>query len=100
MKYLGVHASPSRLHVSDWLPLVEKHAQKLDLWQGSSMSIAGRTTLINSSLSNTPIYHMSIYLFPKTIISSTKQIVSGGDSFGSGGGTKKKIPSCQMGKSL
>ena len=26
------------------------------------MSIAGRTTLINSSLSNTFIYHKSIYL--------------------------------------
>lgn len=32
------------------------------------MSIAGRTTLINSSLSNAIIYHMSIYLLPKTTI--------------------------------
>jgi hypothetical protein len=32
------------------------------------MSIAGRTTLINSSLNNTQIYHMSIYLLSKTII--------------------------------
>jgi hypothetical protein len=33
------------------------------------MSIAVRTTLINSSLSNAPIYQMSIYLLPKTIVS-------------------------------
>jgi hypothetical protein len=31
------------------------------------MSSAGRTTLINSSLSNTIVYHMSMYLFPKTV---------------------------------
>jgi len=32
------------------------------------MSIAGKSTLIKSSLSNAPIYQMSIYLLPKTIV--------------------------------
>ena len=32
------------------------------------MSIAGRTTLINSSLTSTFIYHMSTYLLPKTVV--------------------------------
>lgn len=68
IKYLGVPISPSRLHVSDWAPLIEKSAKKKDTWQGSCLSIAGRTTLINASLSNTPIYHMSLFLMPKTII--------------------------------
>ena len=67
IKYLGVPVSPSRLHVADWLPLVDKSAEKLDVWQGSSLSIAGRTTLIRFSLNNAPIYHMSIYLLPKTV---------------------------------
>jgi len=34
IKYLGVPVSPSRLHVADWLPLVDKNAKKLDVWQG------------------------------------------------------------------
>jgi hypothetical protein len=55
LKYLGVPVSPSRLHVCDWLPLIEKIAKRLDSWQGSTMSIAGRSTLINSSLNNAPI---------------------------------------------
>jgi hypothetical protein len=29
IKYLGVPVSPSRLHVSDWLPLTEKNAKKI-----------------------------------------------------------------------
>jgi hypothetical protein len=49
IKYLGVPVSPSRLHVIDWLPLLEKNAKRLDVWKGSSMSIAGRSTLISST---------------------------------------------------
>lgn len=68
IKYLGVPVSPSKLHVIDWIPLQEKNGKKLDIWQGGSMSIAGRTTLIiNSTLSSSFTYHMSMYLFPKTV---------------------------------
>jgi hypothetical protein len=88
IKYLGVPVSPSRLHVSDWLPLTEKSAKKLDIWKGGLMSIAGRSTLISSSLNNSAIYHMSIYLLPKSIISildKTRRTF-----FWQGGGTKRK----------
>lgn len=52
------------------------------------MSIAGRSTLINSSLNNAPIYHMSIYLLPKTIIYKMDGIRR--RFFWQGGGTKRK----------
>jgi hypothetical protein len=74
IKYLGVPVSPRRLHVIDWLPLLEKNAKRLDIWKGSSMSIAGRSTLISSSLNNAPIYHMSIYLLPKTVIKELDKV--------------------------
>jgi hypothetical protein len=62
IKYLGVPVSPSKLHVKDWNPLVEKNEKKLAVWRGGTMSIAGKTTLINSSLTNTSIYQLSMYL--------------------------------------
>lgn len=34
IKYLGVPVSPSRLHISDWLPLIEKSSKRLDIWKG------------------------------------------------------------------
>jgi hypothetical protein len=68
--------------------LIEKSEKKLDIWQGGTMSIADRTTLINSSLSNAPIYHMSIYLLPKTTIKSLDKIRR--TFFWQGGGTKKR----------
>jgi hypothetical protein len=88
IKYLGVPVSPSRLHVIDWLPILEKTAKKLDVWKGSSMSIAGRSTLISSNLNNAPIYHMSIYLLPKTIIKDLDKARR--TFFWQGGHTKRK----------
>jgi hypothetical protein len=41
MKYLGVPIAPSRLHVIDWARLEDKYAKKLDVWQGSSLSMPG-----------------------------------------------------------
>jgi hypothetical protein len=68
LHYLGVPISAGRLHVIDWARLEEKSARKLDVWQGSSLSMAGITILINSSLTNSSIYHMTMFLLPKTVI--------------------------------
>lgn len=54
MIYLGVPVSSSCLYISDWIKLEEKLAKRLEGWKGSSLSIAGRITLINSCLSNSP----------------------------------------------
>jgi hypothetical protein len=52
----------------DWPRMEEKALKKLDMWQENSLSMAGRTTLINSSLINTTIYHMSMFLLTKTVV--------------------------------
>jgi hypothetical protein len=52
------------------------------------MTIAGRTTLIGASLNNSPMYHMSVYLLPKTTIKSLDKMRR--RFFWQGGGTKKK----------
>lgn len=88
IQYLGVPVNPSRLHIVDWLPLIEKSNKKLDVWKGGTLSIAGRKTLIDSSLSNSPLYHMSIYLIPKTVVYKLDKIRR--IFFWQGGGTKKK----------
>jgi hypothetical protein len=64
LKYLGVPISAGRLHVVDWVKLEEKSVKKLDVWQGGPMSYGGRTILINSSLTNSSIYDMSMFLLP------------------------------------
>jgi hypothetical protein len=73
IKYLGVPVSPSRLKVIDWLPLINKSNKRLDVWKGGNLSITGRSTLISASLNNSPIYHMSVYLLPKSTFESAGQ---------------------------
>jgi hypothetical protein len=62
IKYLGVPMVGSRLHVADWMPISEKLFKRLDGWKGSVLSLGGRLVLINSCLSNLPIYAMSMCL--------------------------------------
>jgi hypothetical protein len=68
VKYLGVPISASKLKVKDWAKMEEKSRKKLDIWQENSLSIAGGTTLINVSLTNSSIYYMSMFLMAKTVI--------------------------------
>jgi hypothetical protein len=68
LKYLGVPISASRLHVVDRPKMEEKSTKKLDISKGNSLSIAGRTMLINASPINYTVYHMSMFLHPKTVI--------------------------------
>jgi hypothetical protein len=74
IKYLGVPGSGSKLHIADWIPLTEKILKRLDGWQGSSLSIVGRTILLNSCLSSMPTYVMSMYLLPQTIIEKINKV--------------------------
>lgn len=74
IKYLGVPVSPSRLKVIDWLPLIDKSYKRLDVWKGGTLSTAGRSTLISDSLNNSPMYHMSVYLLPKTTVNHLDKI--------------------------
>ena len=69
-------------------PYKRKMRKKLSIWRGNSLSIADRATMINSSLTSTFIYHMSMYLFPKTIIQNLDR--QRRSFFWQGGGTKRK----------
>ena len=88
IKYLGVPVSPSRLHVSDSTPLIDKSLKRLDVWKGGCLSIAGRSTLISASLNDSPVYYMSVYLLPKTVVGKLDKIRR--KFFWQGGGKKKR----------
>jgi hypothetical protein len=88
IKYLGVPISASRLKVADWAKLEGKLEKKLDIWQGGSLSIGGRSVLIKASMSNTTVYHMSMFLLPKTCVKKMEK--NRRKFFWQGGKLKKK----------
>ena len=94
IKYLGVPVAGSRLHVADWLPIIEKWMKRLDGWKGSALSLGGRLTFINSCLSNLPIYTMSMYWLPVSTLDKIDTIRK--RFFWQGGGLKKKYHLCQV----
>jgi hypothetical protein len=85
---LGVPVSGNKLHIKDWLFLDEKLSERLDGWQGASLSYGGRLTLINACLSSIPTYAMSMYLLPKTVIKKMDRTRK--RFFWQGGSIKKK----------
>jgi hypothetical protein len=76
------------LKVSDMDYLSDKLKRKLDGWVGYSSSIGGSFSLIQSSLSSTQIYHMSMYLLPLTNLENLTKIIR--KFFWEGNSEKKK----------
>jgi hypothetical protein len=68
MKYLGVPIDNKKLSKCLWAPTIEKDERKLGLWRGRFLSMGGRLTLMNSCLTDVPLYMLSIYSAPKSVI--------------------------------
>jgi hypothetical protein len=68
MKYLGVPIDIKKLYKSLWSPIVEKTESKLVSWQGRFLSLGGWLVLINNSLTNVPLYMLSMYKTPKCVL--------------------------------
>lgn len=68
LKYLGMPLSNKKLTKDQYLPLITRMENKLATWKASSLSIGGRVTLINATLTAMPIYMMSTFMLPKWVI--------------------------------
>lgn len=72
IKYLGIPVSNVRLLNIDWIPAENSMEKELGCSQGKLLSIGGRLALLIPSLSNRPLYVLSIYGVPKEwLIGST-----------------------------
>ncbi|GJY69502.1 RNA-directed DNA polymerase, eukaryota [Tanacetum coccineum] len=61
-----------RLCLGDDLKKAQDH--RYTTWKLKTLSIGGRLTLLKSVLGSTPIYNMSLYKVPKTVLSSMEAI--------------------------
>jgi len=67
-KYLGIPMHFHKLMKKDWVHIEECFQKKLSSWKGKLLPAGGRLVLINSVLSNLPIFMMSFLPIPKGII--------------------------------
>lgn len=68
MHYLGLLLFKRRLKKEDWLLVLNKFERKLGDWQAKLLSQGGQFVLMNSVLSNLPLYYLSVFRAPKWVI--------------------------------
>ena len=69
-KYLGVPLGATQRARATWDPILTKFDKRLSQWKGKQLSNGGKLTLINATLSNLPIYYLSVLLAPIKIVNA------------------------------
>ncbi|RVW54301.1 Transposon TX1 uncharacterized 149 kDa protein [Vitis vinifera] len=65
--YLGMPLGASFKSTSVWDGVEDRFRKRLGMWKRQYLSKGGRTTLIRSTLSNLPIYLMSLWCLPSVV---------------------------------
>lgn len=66
LKFLGIPIAANPRRCSTWTPVVNALRKRLSSWSGRHLSTGGRVTLINSVLTNMPLY-LSFFKSPKKV---------------------------------
>nr|GEW83773.1 RNA-directed DNA polymerase, eukaryota [Tanacetum cinerariifolium] len=85
-KYLRVMVGDNMSRLSAWSNSIQKIHAKLSKWKVKTLSIGGRLTLLKSILGATPVYNMSIFKAPLSVLREMKMLRNnffiGGDTQG------------------
>nr|GFA60545.1 RNA-directed DNA polymerase, eukaryota [Tanacetum cinerariifolium] len=73
-KYLGVMVGGDMSKIKAWDEMICMLNSCLSKWKLKTLSIEGRLTLLKSILGSTPIYSMSLYKVPKSVLNSMESI--------------------------
>lgn len=73
INYLGFSLKPNGYNKTDWAWLVEHVEHKIGLWCYRWLSLGGKITLIKSGLEGIPIYWMTLFKIPKSILDDQRR---------------------------
>ncbi|GJV16132.1 RNA-directed DNA polymerase, eukaryota, reverse transcriptase zinc-binding domain protein [Tanacetum coccineum] len=74
--YLGSKVGGSMSRVQAWKEVIDKVKSRLSKWKMKALSIGGRLTLLKSVLGSIPIFHMSIFRVPSSVLHTLESIRS------------------------
>jgi hypothetical protein len=74
MKYLGLPLGARFKSKGIWDPIIEKMERRIVGWKWMYLSKGGRLTLIKSTLSNLPIYFLSLFPIPASVAKRIEKI--------------------------
>jgi len=76
IRYLGFFIKPNRLLKRDWAWLFERVEQRVGHWCYRHLSIGGRLTLIKAVLESIPVYWMTLYKVPVSVLRLIRTIAA------------------------
>ncbi|KAL4558591.1 hypothetical protein LXL04_036792 [Taraxacum kok-saghyz] len=80
--YLGVPVGANMTRKKNWRPIIERVTKKLSDWRAKTLSFGGRLSLVKSVLGSIPIYYLSLFRAPCSVIDmlerSRKRFLWGG----------------------
>lgn len=68
VQHVGLYVGGNHRRINFWKPIVECFRVRLSTCKGKLLSIGGRVTLINSVLTNFPIYQLSVFKIPAKVV--------------------------------
>ncbi|XP_026410463.1 uncharacterized protein LOC113305660 [Papaver somniferum] len=74
-KYLGVYLAPGKITSPMVWTIVELIQKKLAAWKGRLLSFQDRLILIKSVLCSIPIYNISVYKWPLSVIKVCEKLI-------------------------
>ncbi|GJU38152.1 RNA-directed DNA polymerase, eukaryota, reverse transcriptase zinc-binding domain protein [Tanacetum coccineum] len=72
--YLGLPVGKDMRKSVNWNGVIDRFSKKLSTWKANMLSIGGRLTLVKSVLENLPIYFLSLFRAPASVIKKMKSI--------------------------
>ncbi|GJR05897.1 RNA-directed DNA polymerase, eukaryota [Tanacetum coccineum] len=74
--YLGIMVGGNMSLVKSWDETIHKLKKRLSIWKLKTLSIGGRLTLLKSVLGSTPIYNLSLFKVPKSVLNKMENLRS------------------------
>lgn len=72
--YLGLPLCAGKALESVWNLVVERVDKRLAVWKGKYLLVGGRVTLIHSVLANLPVYFMSKFKCPASVVERLEKL--------------------------
>ena len=72
--YMGVKVGGNHKRCVFWEGILIKLRSRLSAWKGKSLSLAGRVYLIKSVLTSLPLFYVSLFCMPTTVVREVKRI--------------------------
>ncbi|XP_050225835.1 uncharacterized protein LOC126675263 [Mercurialis annua] len=73
--YLGLPLSLKPIKAKHWDPIISNFSNQLAGWKGNLLSPAGRLVLVKSVLCSLPVYYLSSFRIPSSVVLSLEQLM-------------------------